>query len=122
VARRLPASTAVAKIIITRPLMTFSIGWADFPPQVVAKRWRPKKANANVAMDWRWECLFVVSTKFAFIQIEYRVLGFRLGMKKWLGRIDAIVAPFGQQERPPPLSHRDTRRAGEAQLPVLERL
>jgi hypothetical protein len=32
VARRLPASTALAKIIITRPLMTFSIGWADFPP------------------------------------------------------------------------------------------
>jgi hypothetical protein len=26
VARRLPASTALAKIIITRPLMTFSFG------------------------------------------------------------------------------------------------
>ena len=32
------------------------------------------------------------------------------------------MTPFGQQERPPPLSHRDTRRAGEAQLPVLERM
>jgi hypothetical protein len=49
------------------------LGWADVPPQVVAKRWRPGTANADVAMDWRWEYLFVVSTKFTFIRIEYRV-------------------------------------------------
>ena len=30
------------------------------------------KTAANVAIDWRWECLSVVSTKFAFILIEYR--------------------------------------------------
>jgi hypothetical protein len=38
-----------------------------------AKRWRPKKANANVAMDWRWKRPFVVSTKFVFICNEFRV-------------------------------------------------
>src|SRR5712671_8057975 len=41
VARRLPASSALAKIIITRPLMTFSF-WdgRDFPPQGLVRRWR----------------------------------------------------------------------------------
>jgi hypothetical protein len=46
-----------------------------------------QQGKANVAMDWRWKCLFVVSTKFAFIRIECRVyLDFRPGMKKWLGK------------------------------------
>src|SRR6266480_583721 len=67
VARRLPASTALAKTIITRPLMTFSI-WdgRDFPPQDLVRRRHVPKANANVAMNWRWECLLVLSTKFRF--------------------------------------------------------
>jgi hypothetical protein len=29
-----------------------------------------QQSKANVAMDWRWRRLFVVSTKFAFIRIE----------------------------------------------------
>jgi hypothetical protein len=45
----------------------------SFPPQVVAKRWRPYKATASVAMDWRWKRQFVVSTKFVFIWNEFRV-------------------------------------------------
>jgi hypothetical protein len=27
----------------------------------------PPQSRVNVAMDWRWGCLFVVSTKFSFI-------------------------------------------------------
>src|SRR5258706_3667294 len=67
VTRRLPASTALAKTIITRPLMTFSF-WngRGFPPQDLVRPWRAPKANATVAMDWRWECVFVLSTKFRF--------------------------------------------------------
>jgi hypothetical protein len=33
----------------------------------------PQQGKANVAMYWRCECLFVVSTKFVFIRIEYSV-------------------------------------------------
>jgi hypothetical protein len=28
------------------------------------------KVSANIAMDWKWECLLIVSTKFAFIRTE----------------------------------------------------
>jgi hypothetical protein len=46
-----------------------------------------QQRKANVAMDWRWKRLFVVSTKFAFIRIECRVYSdFRPGMKKLLGK------------------------------------
>jgi hypothetical protein len=38
----------------------------DFPPQDFVRRWRVPKANANVAMDWRWGRLLVLSTKFRF--------------------------------------------------------
>jgi hypothetical protein len=31
---------------------------------------RLSEVNANVAMSWRWDCLCVVSTKFAFIRIS----------------------------------------------------
>jgi hypothetical protein len=52
VARRLPASTALAKTIITRPLMNspYGIGGtsATEPRQTLACA---RKANANVAMD-----------------------------------------------------------------------
>jgi hypothetical protein len=36
VARRLPASTALAKIIITRPLMTFSIDAGELSAQALS--------------------------------------------------------------------------------------
>jgi hypothetical protein len=46
-----------------------------------------QQRKANVAMDWRWKRLSVVSTKFAFIRIECRVYSdFRPGIKKWLGK------------------------------------
>jgi hypothetical protein len=46
-----------------------------------------QQRKANVAMDWRWKRLLVVSTKFAFIRIECRVYSdFRPGIKKWLGK------------------------------------
>jgi hypothetical protein len=46
-----------------------------------------QQRKANVAMDWRWKRLFVVSTKFAFIRIECRVYSdFRPGMKKLPGK------------------------------------
>jgi hypothetical protein len=37
-------------------------GFSDIGPS--------QRDNANVAMNWRWECLFVVSTKFAFIRLR----------------------------------------------------
>jgi hypothetical protein len=41
-----------------------------------------QQRKANVAMDWRWKRLFVVSTKFAFIRIGCRVNpDLRPGMK-----------------------------------------
>src|SRR5712664_3468100 len=41
VARRLPASAAVAKIIITRPLINILLrDGRDFPPQGLVRRWR----------------------------------------------------------------------------------
>src|ERR1700730_14708964 len=69
VAIRLPASSALARIIIVRPRITFSI-WmggrsATGPCQKLA---RFSKVNANVAMDWIWELLFFLSTKFSFNQ------------------------------------------------------
>jgi hypothetical protein len=33
-----------------------------------------QQRKPNVAMDWRWKRLFVVSTKFAFIRIECRCI------------------------------------------------
>jgi hypothetical protein len=33
-----------------------------------------QQGRANVAVDWRWECLFVVSTKLAFIRIDGRLI------------------------------------------------
>jgi hypothetical protein len=52
-ARRLPASAALAKTIITRRLMTFSLGMDGAarhggPYQTLAC---PRKTNADVAMD-----------------------------------------------------------------------
>jgi hypothetical protein len=70
VARRLPASNALAKIIIVRPLMTFSIWLGGVPPQDRFQTLFFCKVTANVAMKGRWECLFVVSTKISFNQTE----------------------------------------------------
>jgi hypothetical protein len=42
--------------------------WADFPPSGLALA--DQRGHANVAIDRRWECLFVVPTKLAFIRIE----------------------------------------------------
>jgi hypothetical protein len=46
------------------------LGWADFPPQGLVRLGVSQQSKANVAMDWRWKRLFVVSTKFAFIRPE----------------------------------------------------
>jgi hypothetical protein len=45
-------------------------GWADFPPQDLTRRGLSQQVNANAAMNWRWRCLSVVSTKFHFNQSE----------------------------------------------------
>jgi hypothetical protein len=47
--------------------------WAGFPPQVQSDVGVSHQRRANVATVWRWECLFVVSTKFVFIWTEYSV-------------------------------------------------
>jgi hypothetical protein len=47
--------------------------WAGFPPQVQSDVGVSHQRRANVAIVWRWECLFVVSTKFVFIWTEYSV-------------------------------------------------
>jgi hypothetical protein len=47
--------------------------WAGFPPQVQSDVGLSHQRRANVAIVWRWECLFVVSTKFVFIWTEYSV-------------------------------------------------
>jgi hypothetical protein len=47
--------------------------WAGFPPQVQSDVGVSHQRRANVAIAWRWECLFVVSTKFVFIWTEYSV-------------------------------------------------
>jgi hypothetical protein len=63
----LPASTALAKTIIVRPRMTFSIGWADFPPQGLDQTLaRFCKVSTNVAMNLRWGWQSVATIKFAF--------------------------------------------------------
>ena len=49
--------------------------WADIPPGHCQTLARLSEVNANVAMHWRWECLAIVSTKFAFIRIEYGSVG-----------------------------------------------
>jgi hypothetical protein len=42
-----------------------------FPPQDWVRRWRvSQQANADVAMDCRWEYWLVVSTKFSFSQLN----------------------------------------------------
>ncbi len=50
VARRLPASTAPAKIIVTRPVMTFSIKMRGRSATGPVRRWRVSESRANV----RW--------------------------------------------------------------------
>src|SRR3984885_4460616 len=64
VATRLPASTALAKITITRRLIVLSIGIGERPPLV--GRGSVSGRGANVAIEWRWDFLPVVSTKFSF--------------------------------------------------------
>ena len=73
VARRLPATTAVARIFITRPLMKLSLmklsfamggGSATGPGQALAC---PSWVTTSVTIGQRWECLGVVSIKF-FVQ------------------------------------------------------
>jgi hypothetical protein len=49
--------------------------WADVLPGHCPTLARPSEVDANVAMHWRWECPAVVSTKFAFIRIEYGSVG-----------------------------------------------
>jgi hypothetical protein len=49
--------------------------WADVLPGHCQTLARLSEVSANVAMHWRWECLAVVSTKFAFIRIEYGSVG-----------------------------------------------
>jgi hypothetical protein len=44
--------------------------WADIPPQVQSGVGTFLRGRANVAIDWRWECLFVLSTKFVFIRSD----------------------------------------------------
>src|SRR5258708_18718512 len=51
VARRLPASAALAKIIITRPIMTSPLQWADFPPQGLVRRRRFRERQTPTS---RW--------------------------------------------------------------------
>ena len=41
------------------------LGWAG-PPATGSRWWRVPKANANVAMEWRWRRLLARSTKFRF--------------------------------------------------------
>ena len=44
--------------------------WADFPPLAWLGVGVSQQSRTNVAMDWRWECLPVIPTKFAFIRID----------------------------------------------------
>lgn len=37
------------------------------------RAWSGVGIKANAAMNWKWDCVFVVSTKFAFIRIGYRL-------------------------------------------------
>jgi hypothetical protein len=37
------------------------------------RAWPGVGIKANAAMNWKWDCVFVVSTKFAFIRIGYRL-------------------------------------------------
>src|SRR4030081_2559968 len=69
VASRLPASTALAKIIITRPLMTFSIGMGGLfrrgsgqTPRVSRQDKRRRRDELEIGV------LAVASTKFYFNQ------------------------------------------------------
>jgi hypothetical protein len=48
------------------------LGWADLPPQDRSDVDVPPQSRANVAIEWKWGCLFVGSTKFAFIWTEHR--------------------------------------------------
>jgi hypothetical protein len=48
------------------------LGWADLPPQGRSDVGVPLQSKANVAMECRWGCLFVGSTKFSFIWTEHR--------------------------------------------------
>jgi hypothetical protein len=48
------------------------LGWADLPPQSRSDVGVPPQSRTNVAMEWRWGCLFVGSTKFSFIWTEHR--------------------------------------------------
>jgi hypothetical protein len=49
------------------------LGWADLPPQGRSDVGVHPQSRANVAMEWRWGCLFVGSTKFSFIWTEHGV-------------------------------------------------
>jgi hypothetical protein len=53
--------------------MTFSFGMGGLSATGCCQTPAPKKANADVAMDWRWDCWFAVSTKFPFSQSELNV-------------------------------------------------
>jgi hypothetical protein len=46
------------------------LSWADIPPQVQSGVGTFLRGRANVAIDWRWECLFVLSIKFVFIRSD----------------------------------------------------
>jgi hypothetical protein len=37
------------------------------------RAWPGVGIKANASMNWKWDCVFVVSTKFAFIRIGYRL-------------------------------------------------
>jgi hypothetical protein len=47
---------------------------ADCPPQSCQTSTCLSRANANVSIDWRWECLSLVSTQFSLSQSELSVI------------------------------------------------
>src|SRR5712675_728012 len=71
----------------------------------------PRKANANVVMDWRWECLALVSTKFEFIWLEGGIAS-RVASK----RCRPILQEKLDGARPPSEGRRDIRRGARRPL------
>jgi hypothetical protein len=98
VAIRLPASSALAKIIIARPRITFSIWMGGLSAAGLCQTLAYfSKVNANVAMDWRWEWLFFVSTKFSFNQPTNTGL---TRARQRRSRIDRVLLQAGREFSP----------------------
>jgi hypothetical protein len=66
VATRLQASNALAKIIITRPLMILSSSMGGIVRHGAGAG--VSEEDANIAMHRRWGGVSVVSTKFTFMK------------------------------------------------------